>query len=41
MTKLLKNIYIGKLESYSGQEIEFQDERVKGQQSPSFYHDRQ
>jgi phospholipid transport system substrate-binding protein len=30
MTKLLENIYIGKLESYSGQEIEFLDERVKG-----------
>ena len=30
MTKLLENVYIGKLESYSDQEIEFLDERVKG-----------
>lgn len=30
MTKLLENIYIGKLEGYSGQEIEFLEERVKG-----------
>ena len=30
MTKLLENVYIGKLESYSGQEIDFLEERVKG-----------
>ncbi len=30
MTKLLENVYIGKLESYSGQQIDFLDERVKG-----------
>lgn len=30
MSTLLENIYVGKLESYSGQEIEFLDERVKG-----------
>lgn len=30
MTKLLENVYIGKLESYSGQEIEYLEERVKG-----------
>ncbi len=30
MTKLLENVYIGKLESYSGQEIEFVEETVKG-----------
>lgn len=30
MTKLLENVYIGKLESYSGQQIEFLEERVKG-----------
>ena len=29
MIKLLENIYVGKLESYSGQQIEFLDERVK------------
>jgi len=29
-TKLLENAYIGKLEGYSGQEIVFKDERVKG-----------
>lgn len=29
-TKLLENTYIGKLESYSGQEVKFQDERIKG-----------
>lgn len=30
MTKLLENVYIGKLESYSGQTIEFAAESVKG-----------
>ncbi|MGB3221950.1 MAG: ABC transporter substrate-binding protein [Desulforhopalus sp.] len=30
MTKLLENVYIGKLESYSGQAIEFDAEIVKG-----------
>ncbi len=30
MTKLLENVYIGKLESYSGQAITFAGERVKG-----------
>jgi phospholipid transport system substrate-binding protein len=30
MTKLLENVYIGKLEGYSGQEIEFVEEIVKG-----------
>lgn len=29
-TKLLENTYIGKLESYSGQEVKFQGERIKG-----------
>lgn len=29
MIKLLENIYVGKLEGYSGQQIEFLDERVK------------
>lgn len=29
MIKLLENIYVGKLESYSGQQIDFLDERVK------------
>lgn len=29
-TKLLENTYIGKLESYSGQELKFEDERIKG-----------
>lgn len=29
MTKLLENVYIGKLENYSGQEIEFLEERIK------------
>lgn len=29
-TKLLENAYIGKLESYSGQEVKFEDERIKG-----------
>ncbi len=30
MTKLLENVYIGKLESYSGQKIEFVEEVIKG-----------
>ncbi|MGB3213060.1 MAG: ABC transporter substrate-binding protein [Desulforhopalus sp.] len=30
MTKLLENVYIGKLEGYSGEEIEFVEEMVKG-----------
>jgi phospholipid transport system substrate-binding protein len=29
MIKLLENIYVGKLESYSGQQIDFLEERVK------------
>ncbi len=29
-TKLLENAYIGKLEGYSGQEIVYQDERIRG-----------
>ncbi|MBU0943362.1 MAG: ABC transporter substrate-binding protein [Proteobacteria bacterium] len=29
-TKLLENTYIGKLESYSGQEVKFEEERIKG-----------
>ena len=33
MTKLLENVYIGKLESYSGQEIEFVEEKVKGERA--------
>jgi len=33
MIKLLENIYVGKLESYSGQQIEFQEERVKGKRA--------
>ena len=33
MTKLLENVYIGKLESYSGQEIEFVEERIKGKRA--------
>jgi phospholipid transport system substrate-binding protein len=33
MTKLLENVYIGKLESYSGQQIEFVAETVKGQRA--------
>ncbi len=30
MTKLLENVYVGKLETYSGQTIDFDGERVKG-----------
>jgi phospholipid transport system substrate-binding protein len=33
MTKLLENVYIGKLESYSGQQIEFVAEKVKGKRA--------
>ena len=33
MTKLLENVYIGKLETYSGQEVEFAAERVKGKRA--------
>jgi len=31
MTKLLENVYIGKLENYSGQTIGYVGERVKGE----------
>jgi phospholipid transport system substrate-binding protein len=31
--KLLENVYIGKLESYSGQEIEFKSEIIKGRRA--------
>ncbi|MDR0477590.1 MAG: ABC transporter substrate-binding protein [Desulfobulbaceae bacterium] len=30
MTKLLENVYIGRLEEYSGQKIQFVGERIKG-----------
>ena len=30
MTKLLENVYVGKLETYSGEKVEFVEERVKG-----------
>jgi phospholipid transport system substrate-binding protein len=33
MIKLLENIYVGKLESYSGQQIDFLEERVKGKRA--------
>lgn len=33
MTKLLENVYIGKLETYSGQAIEFVAERIKGKRA--------
>lgn len=33
MTKLLENVYIGKLENYSGQTIGYVDERVKGERA--------
>ena len=33
MIKLLENIYVGKLESYSGQRIDFLEERVKGKRA--------
>jgi phospholipid transport system substrate-binding protein len=32
-TKLLENAYIGKLEKYSGQEIIYKDERIKGKKA--------
>lgn len=32
-TKLLENAYIGKLEGYSGQEIQYKDERIKGKRA--------
>jgi phospholipid transport system substrate-binding protein len=32
-TKLLENAYIGKLEGYSGQEIIFKEERIKGKKA--------
>jgi phospholipid transport system substrate-binding protein len=32
-TKLLENAYIGKLEEYDGQIIEYEDERIKGQKA--------
>jgi len=30
MTKLLENVYVGKLETYTGQKLEFVSERIKG-----------
>ncbi len=33
MTKLLENVYIGKLEGYEGQTVEFVEEKVKGQRA--------
>lgn len=33
MTKLLENVYIGKLESYSGQKIEYAAEAIKGERA--------
>ncbi len=33
MTKLLENVYIGKLESYSGEQIEFVGETIKGKRA--------
>lgn len=33
MTKLLENVYIGKLENYSGQTIDYVGERVKGERA--------
>jgi phospholipid transport system substrate-binding protein len=30
MTKLLENVYVGKLETYTGQTVEFVEERIKG-----------
>lgn len=32
-TKFLENVYIGKLEGYSGQEIVYNDERIKGKRA--------
>lgn len=33
MTKLLENVYIGKLEGYSGQTVGYVDERIKGKRA--------
>jgi phospholipid transport system substrate-binding protein len=33
MTKLLENVYIGRLESYDGREVEFAAERIKGKRA--------
>ncbi len=33
MTKLLENVYIGKLETYSGEKVDFVAERVKGKRA--------
>ena len=33
MTKLLENVYVGKLETYTGQTVEFVDERIKGKRA--------
>lgn len=33
MTKLLENVYVGKLESYSGESVEFAGETVKGKRA--------
>ena len=33
MTKLLENVYIGKLETYSGEEVAFVAERIKGKRA--------
>ena len=33
MTKLLENVYVGKLESYSGEKVEFVAERIKGKRA--------
>ena len=33
MTKLLENVYIGKLEGYTGQTVEFVEERIKGKRA--------
>jgi phospholipid transport system substrate-binding protein len=33
MTKLLENVYIGRLETYSGEEVEFVAERIKGKRA--------
>ncbi|SDO81321.1 MlaC/ttg2D family ABC transporter substrate-binding protein [Desulforhopalus singaporensis] len=33
MTKLLENVYVGKLEGYSGQKVEFSGEMIKGKRA--------
>lgn len=33
MTKLLENVYVGKLEGYSGQTVGYVDERIKGKRA--------